>query len=231
MPDKETRIIPAGQMRLVRAENGPPRAAIEGYAALFNSPSVDLGGFTEVIARGAFSDALAKPHDVRALFNHDPNNVLARTKSGTLILREDDRGLRMIAELPDTQVGRDLAVSMERGDIDQMSFAFDLEYGKDEKWSKAGPSIRTITRIRNLYDVSVVTYPAYPDTTVALRTLKEMQAKNPAAASETTPDAKAAHEMEIPPPGLTIDERFARAKERDRVRIREELLSDMRKRG
>jgi len=104
------------------------------------------------------------------LFNHDTNIVFARTKAGTLTLSEDDTGLLTSATLPDTQAARDLAVSMERGDIDQMSFAF-LADPDGSVWDTEpdGRWLRTIKRVADLYDVSPVTFPAYPDTSIALR--------------------------------------------------------------
>jgi len=187
----ERRFTPASEMRIVK-EGGKP-ARIAGYAALFNSRSLDLGGFVETLAPGAFTAALEKDHDVRALFNHDPNLVLARTKSGTLRLKQDTKGLWIEADLPDTQVGRDLQISMERGDVDQMSFAFDVADGGD-MWATADDGLyeRVIGQVDNLYDVSPVTYPAYPDTSVALRGLEAAKGAETAATQETTPETAVA---------------------------------------
>lgn len=139
---------------------------IRGYAAVFNSLSEDLGGFREQIAPGAFSETLSD--DVRALWNHDANFVLGRTTSGTLSLREDNHGLAIEIDPPDTQQARDLLVSIRRGDVSQMSFGF---YTKDDGWEKRdGENIRTLRKVE-LLDVSPVTYPAYQDTAVAVRSL------------------------------------------------------------
>jgi HK97 family phage prohead protease len=137
---------------------------IVGYAAVFESESVDLGGFTERIARGAFAGTLAA--DVRALWNHDPMHVLGRTKAGTLRLQEDDRGLAIEIDPPDTQTARDVITLIERGDISGMSFGFRTV---KDNWAKvAGKWLRTLLEVE-LFDVSPVTYPAYPATEVSLR--------------------------------------------------------------
>ena len=153
-----------------RSDNGP--AKIIGHAAVFNSLSEDLGGFREMIKPGAFTRAV-KEDDVRALFNHNPDHILGRNTAGTLTLAEDERGLLIEITPPDTQIARDLLVSMERGDITQMSFGFrtragGYSWGEDEN----GNYIRTLTDLK-LYDVSPVTYPAYAETDVAVRSLTE----------------------------------------------------------
>lgn len=135
---------------------------------MFDALSEDLGGFREKIAPGAFTRTL-KNADVRALFNHDSNYVLGRNTSGTLTLSEDLQGLAIQIEPPDTSWARDLIVSMQRGDINQMSFQFSAikdgwESGED------GGQIRTLKEVK-LYDVSVVTFPAYPQTDVSVREL------------------------------------------------------------
>ena len=139
---------------------------IRGYAAVFDSLSEDLGGFREQIAHGAFSDTLGA--DVRALWNHDANFVLGRTTSGTLTLREDSHGLAIEIDPPDTQQAKDLLISIRRGDVSQMSFGF---YTQDDAWEQRdGENIRTLRKVE-LFDVSPVTYPAYQDTSVAVRSL------------------------------------------------------------
>ena len=131
---------------------------VEGHAAVYNDLSEDLGGFREKISPGAFDNVL--DNDIRAFFNHDPNFLLARTTSGTLKVSTDKRGLKYSFEVPDTTAGRDLLVSMERGDITQSSFAFQVE---KDSWSdgKTG-EIRTIEKVARLFDVSPVSIPAYP---------------------------------------------------------------------
>ena len=147
--------------------DGQPR--MRGYASVFDRDSVDLGGFIERIAQGAFDEVLGD--DVRALFNHDSNNILGRTAAGTLRVSVDGDGLRYEIHPPDTQLGRDLAESMRRGDITQSSFAFVVADGGDSWEKRSGLWRRTITKVSQLLDVSPVTYPAYPDARVALRSL------------------------------------------------------------
>lgn len=151
--------------------DGDEKPKIVGHAAVFDTPA-EIWGFEEVIRKGAFTDAIKKD-DVRALWNHDPNFVLGRTKSGTLRLEEDDIGLKIENDPPETQWAKDLMVSMQRGDVDQMSFGFIVD---EEKWSKrdGGPDLREILKAR-LFDVSPVTFPAYEETdvSVALRNAPE----------------------------------------------------------
>jgi HK97 family phage prohead protease len=140
----------------IRTEGNPPK--IIGHAAMFNQLSENLGGFREQIKPGAFAAAITTD-DVRALFNHNPDYVLGRSKSGTLTMQEDAQGLAIEIIPPDTQVARDLLVSMERGDINQMSFGFRVKAGGQEWGEDAnGNIIRTLTDLQ-LFDVSPVTFP------------------------------------------------------------------------
>ena len=151
----------------MRVDDGDERGKIVGHAAVFNELSEPLWGFRERILPGAFEDAI-RQDDVRALWNHDPNYVLGRNKAGTLRLAEDDRGLAVEIDPPDTQWARDLLVSIRRGDVNQMSFAFTV---LDEEFTKeGGENIRVLKKVR-LHDVSVVTYPAYPQTDVQVRNI------------------------------------------------------------
>lgn len=145
-----------------QAEDGVMR--LSGYAAVFNDASVPLP-FKERIAPGAFRKTLSESPDVRLLINHE-GLPLARTKNGTLTLTEDDRGLYFNAELADTQEARDIWTLVQRGDVDQMSFAFRVIR---QNWSK-DKTERTLTEVSLADgDVSVVTYPAYPTTSVEAR--------------------------------------------------------------
>jgi len=164
---------------------------VEGSAALFNTLSDDLGGFREQIAPGAFNDVL--DDDVRALMNHDPNLILGRTKSGTLTLELTVDGLMYRYSDPDTTYSQDLRKSMKRGDVTQSSFAFSVA---EDDWEEVDDQlVRTITKFKRLYDVSPVTYPAYPDTTVATRSMDMRKADLEATALDEKNKADA--ELEI----------------------------------
>jgi HK97 family phage prohead protease len=170
---KEIRTIHLSELRVEPSESGP---IIEGYAAMFDSPSVDFGQFREQITRGAFGPVL--DNDVRALYNHDPNYVLGRSGANTLTMEQDERGLKVRITPPDTAWARDLLYSMKRGDINQMSFAFSVDED-GQMWDyRATPPLRTINRFAKLYDVSVVTYPAYEATAAHVR-MAQMQEINP----------------------------------------------------
>lgn len=184
LPERESRFLAASvELRAAAELESTPK--VRGYAAKFNSVSENLGSeqyqFREIIKPGAFDDVLND--DVRALFNHESSAILARSKNGegSLKIGTDDIGLWYEFEAPDTQVGRDLVTSLKRGDVDQSSFSFTVDKdGQDWRELKEGdgPTMitRTITKIKRLFDVSPVTYPAYPDATVALRSLQEFQA-------------------------------------------------------
>lgn len=166
-------------VELRAAADGKP-ALVRGYAAKFNSRSDNLGGesypFFEVIAPGAFDDVLAD--DVRALFNHDANLILARSRAGkgTLRLFVDETGLGYEFE-PDIEqsYARDLVRALARGDVDQSSFAFSVASEGDKWVEEDGIVTRTIKKVGRLFDVSPVTYPAYPDASVALRSLDQFR--------------------------------------------------------
>lgn len=153
----------------VRAQTPDEPTRLVGYAAVFEREAVIAGFFREQIAAGAFADAI-QADDVRALFNHDPNFVLGRNTAGTLTLSEDETGLRYEVDPPDTQWARDLLVSVQRGDVTQSSFGFEV---LEEKWTEPDPKskalpLRTILKAK-LWDVSPVTYPAYEETTAEAR--------------------------------------------------------------
>lgn len=143
-----------------------------GYAAVFNSPSEPLP-FTEVIAPGAFRKSLLSRNDVKLLFNHDSGQVLASTRSGTLKLEEDDRGLKVTATLPDTTTGRDVRELVSKGIIDAMSFGFTVPH-RGDSWSSDG-NTRTLKSVR-LIETSIVAWPAYSATagTVAVRSFDKL---------------------------------------------------------
>ena len=155
---------------------------IDGTAAVYNRWSEDLGGFREMIEPGFFENVLK--NDVRALFNHNQDNVLGRTKAGTLSLEDTERGLDVHIDAPDTQLGRDVVTLIRRRDISQMSFAFMVK-PDGEEWSreKDGSIRRVLKRggAARLLDVSPVTYPAYPQTSVHVRSkIMEITGAEPA---------------------------------------------------
>lgn len=135
---------------------------LEGYAATFGSEA-RIGSIVETIERGAFRASLGE--DILALMDHDPARVLGRTRSGTLRLSEDTRGLSFSLDLPDTQPGRDVLELAQRNDLGGMSFGFVVPKGGDS-WRGERRSLRTVM----LREISVVSsFPAYPDTSLALR--------------------------------------------------------------
>lgn len=158
-------------------------ATIHGYAAVFDTPATIHGIFVERIKRGAFRKALAAPNlDVPLLFGHDGQPV-ARTTNSTLQLTEDPRGLHIVAELAPTTLGRDLLALIERGDLSQMSFAFATEpAGVAWRYADTPDALdeRDIYEFSALYDVSVVTRPAYDATSVELAP----RSKDPRAGTE-----------------------------------------------
>ncbi len=174
---------------------------IEGYAAVFNSET-DIGGyFREVIAPGAFDAALSQ--DVRALVDHDSGRVIGRTKAGTLRMTQDSTGLKVEIDLPDTTDGRDLGTLIERGDVSGMSFGFVVT---KQSWDETqDPPLRTVEAV-DLREVSVVAFPAYEDTSVALRSLD--QAREAAARDRAQHNRRQAE--------ARIAERRARAEQRFR---------------
>ena len=150
---------------------------VGGYAAVFNSET-DIGGyFREIIAPGAFADALKG--DVRALIDHNSGRVIGRSTAGTLRLAEDKTGLSVEIDLPDTTDGRDIATLIERGDISGMSFGFIVT---KQTWDETGDVPKRTIEAVELHEVSIVAFPAYDDTSIAMRSLdaarKETKRKN-----------------------------------------------------
>jgi HK97 family phage prohead protease len=162
------------------AEDNPSK--LVGYCATFDSPTQIGSYFTEVISPGAFTETIAAD-DIVALVNHDENLVLGRNTASTLLLREDTRGLYFEIDLPDTQAARDLAVSVQRRDISGCSFAF---AAIEEIWDY-DTDTRTLQKVK-LFDVSIVTNPAYSNTSVSARSaqdvLEEFRSKKPAPDAE-----------------------------------------------
>jgi hypothetical protein len=162
---KEIRTFQVEELRVVSNEGEAP--VIEGYAAVFGVLSEDLGGFREMIEPGAFKRTLEEGADVLALWDHESPYVLGRRSNDTLLLKEDEKGLRVRILPPDTQWARDALVSIRRGDVKQMSFGFRTvrdEWHQDD----AGAVSRTLLDV-DLFEVSPVAFPAYRDTVVEAR--------------------------------------------------------------
>jgi uncharacterized protein len=155
----ETRIVEVDKFEIREDTDG---MHLEGYAALFNSRSENLGGFTETIKPGAFRSSLKSRNDVKLLWNHDSGAVMGSTRAGTLQLTEDDRGLRVSATLPDTTYGRDARELVRRGDVTGFSFGFSMPARGGDEWNSEGTE-RVLKSVR-LHEVSLVAFPAYPAT-------------------------------------------------------------------
>jgi HK97 family phage prohead protease len=166
MPD--TRMVTLEERQ---GDNGNSLPKIVGYTSVFGvTTEIDswFGSWTEQIEKGAFLRAIREKQDVRALRNHQPDNLLGRTSAKTLTLEEDDVGLFIRVDTPDTSVGRDTVESIKRGDLSGMSFAFIV---RGEEWingENGSPDMRIIKDV-DLFDVGPVTYPAYVETTADLR--------------------------------------------------------------
>lgn len=162
-----------------RADGDGKGNTVAGYAVVFDSEA-DIGGyFREKVARGAFTESL-KTSDVLAYFDHDRGRVLGRSSAGTLRLTEDDKGLAVEIDLPDTTDGRDVRELIDRGDISGMSFGFIVTR---QEWDETvDPPTRTIHEVE-LREVSIVSEPAYGDTSIALRSreaARQEQREHPA---------------------------------------------------
>ena len=170
---RERRSVQACEFRMEPDEESSGQQ-IAGHAAVFDVET-DIGDmFSEIVRPGAFQRAIRDSQDVRALFNHDENHVLGRTRNGTLRLAEDARGLAVEIDPPNTQTGRDVVELIRRGDVSQMSYAFVV---KQERWTErsGGTPLREVLDL-DLYDVSPVTYPAEITTEIGLRTAESVWA-------------------------------------------------------
>jgi uncharacterized protein len=153
-----------------KAEDG--KMVVSGYAATFNSLSVPLWGFREKIRAGAFAKTIADPqNNIRALWNHNSDYVLGATKNGTLRLSEDIKGLRFELDVANTQIGRDGFTSIQRGDVDGMSFRFNPV---KQEWDETDPAnvVRTLVELE-CNEISPTPFPAYESTSVNARTARD----------------------------------------------------------
>jgi HK97 family phage major capsid protein/HK97 family phage prohead protease len=199
--DRETRAVAA---RLeVRTESGSP-PTLTGYAAVYNSKSLDLGGWVEVIRPGAFTRSLTSNPDVRALVNHNPSEIIGRTRAGTLKLAEDAHGLRVEIQPPPTSVGRDAIENVRSGLIDAMSFAFTTKRDTWTPGADGGPPVRELHDV-DLIDVSLAAFAAYPETSVAARrSLERWQAAQADEPRSPEPRSGAPTMPDTPPAPVAV---------------------------
>jgi HK97 family phage prohead protease len=170
MKNNNKQFFPSVELRAYKTEE-ESRMLVEGYAIVFNSESRDLGGFTEVVKENALDKALERNTDVLALYGHDYQNVLGRQSANTLQLEKDERGIKFTLDLPNTQLGRDVYTLVERGDLKGNSFGFTVE---KDSWDKKGDKvIRTIEQVRDLFEISIVSLPAYEATELVKRNFEE----------------------------------------------------------
>ena len=162
----------------LRAGGDKQSPRLVGHAAVFNSPSQDLGGFIEIVKPGAFTRTLKTDRDPLALVQHMPQLVLGRRSAGTLKLTEDVQGLAFEIDVPDTQTARDLLVSVERGDVRGASFAFSTPAGGD-RWEVRGDKVIRELLDVDLHEITITAQPAYLDTTVARRSFELKFAPTP----------------------------------------------------
>ena len=188
---KELRFLVAQELR---AAGTPDNPKVEGYAAIFNTVA-NIGSFSEVIRKGAFTRTLASEGDVVALFNHDENMLLGRKSAGTLFLEEDSTGLRFSCDLPDTTAARDVYANLRAGNLKECSFGFYVNGPDGESWDRQadGSMLRTLLDV-NLFDVSVVVNPAYSGTSAAARNVvpDDLEARMAGANLAAERDARAA---------------------------------------
>jgi HK97 family phage prohead protease len=186
---REVRAFPLTDLEIRAADDEAARLRFRGRAIVYDSMSEDMGGWRERIVPGAATRTLAANPDVRFLINHDPNLLLARTAAGTATLAEDDAGVLVEADMADVSYARDLAVSLERGDITQMSFGF---WVTADGW--AGNTHEVFGIDLDGGDVSVVTYPAFAATSAELRSAAARQL-GPLEAPDTEQVTRALAEM------------------------------------
>ena len=193
----------------IELRDEPESRHIEGYGSVFNERSLDLGGFVEMIAPGAF-DGVIERSDVKCYLDHNPGKgILARSRNGkgSLSLVVDEKGLQYSFDAPKTNLGDEVVEGIKTVDYSQSSFAFTVD---DEVWTKEadGTYLRTITKIGGLYDVSIVANPAYEGTSVALRSLDAFKAKEeiPAEVKEEEPKTEEPKVEETPVEETPVEE-------------------------
>jgi HK97 family phage prohead protease len=179
--DREIRVLGLGDLEIRHTGRATEAFTIRGYAAVYNELSHDLGGFREQIAPGAFDEVLSTNPDVHFVWDHDTRYVGARTKNDTLHLESDTTGLFIDAQVGNYSWAKDLRVALERGDINQGSFAFNVADGGDEWAVQEDDSVmRTVRNVSGLYDVTVTAQGAYPQTSLAaVRSLAAVTGRPP----------------------------------------------------
>jgi len=216
--DREIRVL--GLEGLEIRHSGRPNEGftLRGYAAVYDQTSHDLGGFKEQIAQGAFDEVLATKPDVHLTWDHDTRYVAARTMNDTLHLSSDTHGLLIDAQVGNYTWAKDLKTALERGDINQGSFAFNVAPDGDEFASDDdGNVMRTINKVGALYDVTVTAQGAYPQTSLAaVRSLAKATGRPPEeveavlVAENEAAKAEAEGESESQRGSVEDDEEFAR---------------------
>jgi hypothetical protein len=201
----ERRFVTTDIEQIALEERSGAQPKIRGLAAVYGLPSRDLGGFTEIIEPGAFDHLVDRrrstaAEDVVALWNHDASQLLGRTSAKTLRLWTDSRGLWYeIDPIPNTTLGRDLVEHLKLGNVTGSSFAFTVE-DQNQRYERNadGTSVRYISKIDGLYDVSPVTTPAYPDTAVAVRSFEQWkQSQQQPEQLQSAPDWSLAHRVAV----------------------------------
>ena len=200
----ERRFIPLEELEIRAGDDG---AAIKGYAAVFEKLSGKMWGFREKIQSGAFASSLNSKRNIKALWNHNPDYPLGSTKNSTLMLEEDEKGLRFELVLPETNWGKDALESIKRGDTDGVSFGFRT---KKDAWDETDPKniVRTLVDV-DLIEISPTPFPAYPQTSVGVRSFQEIFESHKAERNQEEPGAS---EIEPPPGGSTEQERMEAVK-------------------
>ena len=212
--DREIRVLPLDGLEIRHSGRPNEGFTLRGYAAVYNETSHDLGGFREQIAPGAFDEVLTTNPDVHLTWDHDTRYVAARTKNNTLHLSSDTKGLLIDAQVGNYTWAKDLKTALERGDINQGSFAFTVAEGGDEfAADDDGNVMRTIRSVGNLYDVTVTAQGAYPQTSLAaVRSLAKATGRPPeeAEAALVAEPEQVEGESESHVGSVEDDEDFAR---------------------
>ena len=214
-PDREIRVLgKLDGLEIKHTGRATEGFTIRGYPVVYNQTSHDLGGFTEQIAPEAFDEVLAADPDVHFVWDHDTRYVGARTTNNTLSLRSDEHGLFMEAQVGNYSWAKDLRIALERGDIDQGSFAFTVADGGDKfSMDDDGNVMRTINNVGGLYDVTVTAQGAYPQTSLAaVRSLAAVKGRLPDEAEAALVAQDEGQGDETEPRSVEDDEDFARWK-------------------